>query len=42
MIDALISPTLKYLRERWWNDEFNDFLTETLRPRAGNRILDVG
>src|SRR5215216_5020417 len=41
-IDALTSPTLKYLRERWWNDAFTDFLTETLRPRAGNRILDVG
>src|SRR5262245_44775952 len=42
MIDALTSPTLKYLRERWWNDDFNDFLRETLRRRAGNRILDVG
>jgi ubiquinone/menaquinone biosynthesis C-methylase UbiE len=41
-IDALISPTLKYLRERWWNDDFTEFLTETLRPRPGNRILDVG
>ena len=41
-IDALTSPTLKYLRERWWNDEFTDFLAETLRPRPGNRILDVG
>ena len=41
-IDALTSPTLKYLRERWWNDDFTDFLAETLRPRPGNRILDVG
>jgi ubiquinone/menaquinone biosynthesis C-methylase UbiE len=41
-IDALTSPTLKYLRERWWNDSFTEFLAETLRPRAGNRILDVG
>jgi SAM-dependent methyltransferase len=41
-IDALTSPTLKHLRERWWNDEFTEFLTETLRPRAGNRILDIG
>jgi SAM-dependent methyltransferase len=41
-IDALISPTLKHLRERWWDDEFTEFLTETLRPRPGNRILDVG
>ena len=41
-IDALTSPTLKHLRERWWNDDFTDFLAETLRPRPGNRILDVG
>lgn len=41
-IDILTSPTLKYLRERWWDDNFTDFLAETLRPRAGNRILDVG
>ena len=41
-IDALTSSTLKYLRERWWNDDFAEFLTETLRPRPGNRILDVG
>jgi SAM-dependent methyltransferase len=41
-IDTLTSPTLKYLRERWWNDDFTDFLAETLRPRPGNRILDVG
>ena len=41
-IDALTSPTLKYLRERWWDEAFTGFLAETLRPRAGNRILDVG
>lgn len=41
-LDALTSPTLKHLRERWWDDEFTEFLAETLRPRAGNRILDVG
>ncbi len=41
-IDVLISPTLKDLRERWWDDEFTEFLVETLRPRPGNRILDVG
>lgn len=41
-IDILTSATLKYLRERWWNDSFTAFLAETLRPRAGNRILDVG
>ena len=41
-IDVLTSPTLKYLRERWWDEEFTEFLAETLRPRPGNRILDVG
>ncbi len=41
-MDALTSATIKHLRERWWNDEFTEFLAETLRPRAGNRILDVG
>jgi SAM-dependent methyltransferase len=41
-IDALTSPTLKHLREDWWNEEFTAFLKETLRPRPGNRILDVG
>jgi SAM-dependent methyltransferase len=41
-IDSLTSPTLKHLREHWWNDEFTQFLAERLRPRPGNRILDVG
>ena len=41
-IDSLTSPTLKHLREHWWDDEFTEFLAETLRPRPGNRILDVG
>jgi ubiquinone/menaquinone biosynthesis C-methylase UbiE len=41
-IDGFISATLKHLRERWWTDEFTEFLFETLRPRPGNRILDVG
>jgi SAM-dependent methyltransferase len=41
-IDGLVSPTLKKLRERWWDDEFTEFMAETLRPRPGNRILDVG
>lgn len=41
-IDALTSPTLKHLREAWWDDEFTEFLAETLKPRPGNRILDVG
>ena len=41
-VDALTSPTLKNLREHWWDDAFTEFLAETLRPRPGNRILDVG
>jgi SAM-dependent methyltransferase len=41
-IDALTSATLKHLREAWWNDAFTAFLEETLAPRPGNRILDVG
>jgi ubiquinone/menaquinone biosynthesis C-methylase UbiE len=41
-IDSLTSPTLKHLRERWWNNEFTQFLVERLKPRPGNRILDVG
>jgi len=41
-VDALTSSTLKHLREHWWSAEFTDFLRETLQPRAGNRILDVG
>ena len=41
-LDALKSPTLKHLREHWWNEAFTVFLKETLRPRPGNRILDVG
>jgi SAM-dependent methyltransferase len=41
-IDTLTSPTLKHLREAWWDDVFTEFLIETLKPRSGNRILDVG
>jgi SAM-dependent methyltransferase len=41
-IDALASPTLKHLRDRWWDSDFATFLRDTLRPRPGNRILDVG
>jgi SAM-dependent methyltransferase len=41
-IDALTSATLRHLRDRWWNDAFTAFLEETLRPRPGKRILDVG
>src|SRR5919106_6994788 len=41
-VDALTSPTLKHVRDEWWDDAFTAFLVERLRPRAGNRILDVG
>ena len=41
-IDALSSSTLKHLREQWWNESFTGFLRDTLQPRAGSRILDVG
>lgn len=41
-LDALTSGTLKHVRDEWWDDAFTAFLVERLRPRAGNRILDVG
>lgn len=41
-VDVLSSPTLKHLRERWWDDAFTGFVNETLQPRPGKRILDVG
>ena len=41
-IDALTSATLKNLREQWWDTEFSTFLQDTLRPKPGTRILDVG
>ena len=41
-LDALTSATLKHVRDDWWDDAFTSFLVERLRPRAGNRILDVG
>jgi len=41
-LDALTAATLKHVRDEWWNDAFTAFLVERLRPRAGNRILDVG
>jgi SAM-dependent methyltransferase len=41
-VDALTAPTLKHLREHWWDSDFSEFLRETLRPRPGTRILDVG
>jgi SAM-dependent methyltransferase len=42
LLDALTSATLKHVRDEWWDDAFTAFLVERLRPRAGNRILDVG
>jgi 2-polyprenyl-3-methyl-5-hydroxy-6-metoxy-1,4-benzoquinol methylase len=41
-IDSLTSSTLKHLRGRWWDADFTEFLRETLQPRPGDRILDVG
>jgi SAM-dependent methyltransferase len=41
-VDALTAATLKNLREQWWDAEFSEFLHETLRPKPGNRVLDVG
>ena len=41
-VDVLAAPTLKHLRERWWDDAFTIFVKDTIRPRAGKRILDVG
>ena len=41
-VDALTAATLKNVRELWWDATFSEFLQETLRPRPGNRILDVG
>jgi ubiquinone/menaquinone biosynthesis C-methylase UbiE len=41
-VDVLAAPTLKHLRERWWDDAFTVFVRDTVQPRAGRRILDVG
>lgn len=41
-VDALTAATLKNLREQWWDAQFSEFLHDTLRPRPGTRILDVG
>lgn len=41
-IDALTSAALKHLREQWWDDAFTAFLEDTLEPKPGKRILDVG
>lgn len=41
-VDALTAATLKNLRGEWWDAQFSEFLQETLKPRPGTRILDVG
>jgi SAM-dependent methyltransferase len=41
-VDVLTAPTLKHLRERWWDDSFTAFVRDTVQPKAGRRILDVG
>jgi hypothetical protein len=41
-LDALTASTLKYLRERWWDDSFARFPAEVLQPKPGCRLLDVG
>lgn len=41
-VDGLTSATLKHLRERWWDDAFTEFVKDTLQPKSGRRILDVG
>jgi ArsR family transcriptional regulator len=41
-IDLLTSPGLKHLRDRWWDAAFDAFVSETLQPQGGDRILEVG
>jgi SAM-dependent methyltransferase len=41
-VDALTSSTLKHLRDSWWDDIFTGFMRDTVQPRAGQLILDVG
>jgi SAM-dependent methyltransferase len=41
-VDLLSAATLKHLREQWWDDAFTEFVRDTLQPRPGRRILDVG
>ena len=41
-VDVLTAPTLKHLRDRWWDDSFTAFVRDTVQPKAGRRILDVG
>ncbi|MEO8077590.1 MAG: methyltransferase domain-containing protein [Acidobacteriota bacterium] len=41
-VDVLTAPTVKHLRDRWWDESFTNFVRDTVQPRAGRRILDVG
>jgi SAM-dependent methyltransferase len=41
-IDVLVAPTLKNLRTRWWDEAFTTFVRDTVQPRPGRRILDIG
>jgi SAM-dependent methyltransferase len=41
-IDILTAPGLKHLRDRWWDASFDAFVRDTLQPRAGDRVLEVG
>jgi SAM-dependent methyltransferase len=41
-VDVLTAPTVKHLRDRWWDESFTNFVKDTLQPRAGRRILDIG
>lgn len=41
-VDVFTSSTLKHLRDRWWDDVFTGFVRDTVQPRAGQRLLDVG
>lgn len=41
-IDMLTGTTLKHLRDRWWDAAFIEYVRDTLQPRSGQRILEVG
>jgi SAM-dependent methyltransferase len=41
-IDILTAPVLKHLRDRWWDPAFTEFVRDTLHPRPGDRILELG
>jgi ubiquinone/menaquinone biosynthesis C-methylase UbiE len=41
-IDLLTSPALTHLRDRWWDASFTAFVRDTLRPRPGEHVLEVG